>query len=168
MKELKPIDYKLFWELVKNSRRSDRQLAKALGVSQPTVTRKRARLEKDIIEGYTVIPKWGNIGYELVALTFVKTKIRLTKPGEREAAIQKANEWFAKQPNVVFAAEGEGMGWSGVCVSLHKGYSDFAKFIRKHDSELSDFLIESQTFIIDINPGVIVKPFHFTYLAKAK
>ena len=46
MKELKPIDYKLLFELMKNSHRSDRQLAKALGVSQPTVTRRRAMLEK--------------------------------------------------------------------------------------------------------------------------
>ena len=59
MKELKQIDYKLLFELMKNSHRSDRQLAKALGVSQPTVTRRRAILEKDYIEGYTVIPKFG-------------------------------------------------------------------------------------------------------------
>ncbi len=92
MKELKPMDYRLFWELVKNSRRSDRKLAKVLGVSQPTVTRKRAKLEEDFIDGYTVIPKWGNIGYELTAFTFVRTKIRFTKPEERVVAIQKANE----------------------------------------------------------------------------
>jgi len=36
MKELKPIDYKLLFELMKDSHRSDRQIAKALGVSQPT------------------------------------------------------------------------------------------------------------------------------------
>ncbi len=41
MKELKPIDYKILFELMKDSHRSDRQLAKALGVSQPTVTRRR-------------------------------------------------------------------------------------------------------------------------------
>lgn len=167
MKKLKPMDYRLFWELVKNSRRSDRKLAKVLGVSQPTVTRKRTTLEKDFIDEYTVIPRWGNIGYEFIALTFVRTKIRYTKPEERVVAIQKANEWFNKQPNVIFAAEGQGMGWDGVCISFHKGYSDFAEFVRRHDSELSDFVVESQSFIVDINPGVIVKSFHFKYLAKA-
>ena len=33
MDELKSIDYKLLGELLKNSRRSDRELAKALGTS---------------------------------------------------------------------------------------------------------------------------------------
>jgi DNA-binding Lrp family transcriptional regulator len=42
---------------MKNSRRSDRQLAKALGVSQPTVSRTLERLEKQgMIREYTVIP----------------------------------------------------------------------------------------------------------------
>ncbi len=66
MKELKPIDYKILFELMKDSHRSDRQLAKALGVSQPTVTRRRAMLEENYIEGYTVIPKFGQIGFEII------------------------------------------------------------------------------------------------------
>lgn len=37
---------KLLLEMMKNSRRSSRDLAKVLGVSQPTVTRTRQRLEK--------------------------------------------------------------------------------------------------------------------------
>lgn len=168
MKKLDSMDYKILFELIKNSRRSDRQLAKVLKTSQPTVTRRRAKLEKYFLDGYTAIPKWKKIGYELVAFTFVKTKVRLMTPEKRKVAVQKANEWFMKQPNVAFAAEGQGMGWSGMCISFHKSYSDYAEFIRKHDSELSDFLIESQTFIVDIKPGVIVKPFHFTYLAKAE
>ena len=65
MKELKPLDYQLLFELMKDSHRSDRQLAKALGISQPTVTRRRAMLEDSTIEGYTVIPKFGQIGFEI-------------------------------------------------------------------------------------------------------
>ena len=48
MKDLKPIDYKILFELMKDSHRSDRQLAKALGVSQPTVTRRRAMLRRKL------------------------------------------------------------------------------------------------------------------------
>jgi DNA-binding Lrp family transcriptional regulator len=66
MKELKPLDYKLLSELIKNSRRSDRELAKAIGVSQPTITRRRALIEKELIDGYTAIPKWEKLGYELL------------------------------------------------------------------------------------------------------
>jgi DNA-binding Lrp family transcriptional regulator len=168
MKELKPIDYKILWELVKNSRRSDRTLAKVLKSSQPTITRRRARLEKDVLIGYTAVPEWEKIGFEIIAFTFVKTKTRFAKTEERKAAIQKAKEWMMKQPNVVFASEGQGMGWTGVFVSLHKSYSEFAKFMRKHDSELSDYLTESQSFTADLGSEVILKSFHFKYLAETK
>ena len=83
MKDLKPIDYKLLFELMKDSHRSDRQLAKALGVSQPTVTRRRAMLEENFIEGYTVIPKFGQIGFEISAFTFIKSKLK-HKTGEEK------------------------------------------------------------------------------------
>jgi DNA-binding Lrp family transcriptional regulator len=41
MGELGPADYELLRELMKDSRRTDRQLAKAARASQPTVTRRR-------------------------------------------------------------------------------------------------------------------------------
>jgi len=45
MTKLKVIDYKILFELTKNSKISDRKLAKKVGVSQPTITRRRAKLE---------------------------------------------------------------------------------------------------------------------------
>ena len=166
MKELKPIDYKLMFELMKGSHRSDRQLAKALGVSQPTVTRRRAMLEENYIEGYTVIPKFGQIGFELAAFTFIKSKLKQKTGTEKEAALQKLTEWYMKQPNVVLVLDGRGMGWDAVCISLHKSFSDFSEFIKAHDSELSDWVIESQTFHSDLKTNGLIKPFHLKYLAK--
>ena len=162
MKELKPIDYKLLFELMKDSHRSDRQLAKVLGVSQPTVTRRRAMLEKDLIEGYTITPKLGKIGYELVAFTF--TKSRLNNGHEKDEAFKKLKEAYMKQPNVIVALDGRGMGWDALCVSLHKNYSDYAQFIRNHNSELADLITESQSFTADLNPEIITKPFSLKYL----
>jgi DNA-binding Lrp family transcriptional regulator len=167
MEKLKPLDYKLLWELMKN-RRSDRELAKVLGTSQPTVSRRRMFIEKNFIDGYTAIPRWEKIGFEVVALTFVKPKLRYAKPEVREAGFRKVEEWMRNHPNVILAMDGQGMGWDGVFVSFHKSYSDFAEFIRKHDSELSDFLLESQSFIADINSTTIRKPFHLKYLADVK
>ena len=65
---------KLLFELIKNSKRSDRDLAKTLNISQPTVTRLRKTLEKEAIEQYTVIPDLSYMGFEIVALTFARTK----------------------------------------------------------------------------------------------
>jgi DNA-binding Lrp family transcriptional regulator len=168
LEKLKTIDYKLLWELMKNSRRSDRQLAKSLGISQPTVSRRRMIIEKRFIDGYTAIPKWEKIGFELVAFGFVKHKIKYAKPEVRKEAFRKVEEWMMKQPNVVLAIDGQGMGWDGIFVSFHKSYSDFAEFTRKHNSELSDLLIDSQSFIADINSKTTRKPFHLKYLADAK
>ena len=168
MVKLDSVDYKLLWELIKNSRRSDRELAKVLGSSQPTITRRRTKIEKNFIDGYTAIPKWNKIGFELIAFSFIKSRVKYGKPEEREKALKKTKEWFMKQPNVIFALSGQGMGWDGMCISFHKSYSDFANFMREHDAALSEWIIESQSFIADINPGVIMKPFHFKYLEKAK
>jgi DNA-binding Lrp family transcriptional regulator len=168
MKELKPIDYKLLFELMKNSHRSDRQLAKALGVSQPTVTRRRAMLEKNYIEGYTIIPKFGQIGFEIAAFTFLKSKLKQKTGKEKDETLKKMKEWYMNQPNVILVQDGRGMGWDAICISLHQSFSDFAAFIRAQDAELSEWIIESQTFHADLKPGIAIKPFNLKYLAKTK
>jgi DNA-binding Lrp family transcriptional regulator len=168
MKELKPIDYKILFELMKDSHRSDRQLAKALGVSQPTVTRRRAMLEENFIEGYTVIPKFGQIGFEIAAITFLKSKLKSTAGEDKTQALHKMKGWFMKQTNVILVLDGRGMGWDTVCISLHENFENFAEFIRTLDSELSEWVVESQTFNADLKGGIIIKPFHLKYLASAK
>lgn len=168
MKELKPIDYKLLFELMRDSHRSDRQIAKALGVSQPTVTRRRGLLEKSYIEGYTIIPKFGQIGFEFAALTFLKNKVEYLNGEQKEKALQKLRDWYAKEPGVVLVQEGQGMGWDSVCVSLHKNYTDYVEFLRNQKAELCDLIMDSQTFILDLKPGIRIKPFNLKYLASNK
>ena len=63
---------KLLYEMMKNAKRSDRKIAKIIGVSQPTITRMRQRLEKaGYIRDYTVIPNLEKLGYEIAAFTFM-------------------------------------------------------------------------------------------------
>jgi DNA-binding Lrp family transcriptional regulator len=166
MKELKPLDFQLLFELMKDSHRSDRQLAKALGISQPTVTRRRAMLEDNTIEGYTVIPKFGQIGFEIAAFTFLKTRLNHKKDQEKEDVFNKLQEWYLNQPNVIVVLDGQGMGWDAVCVSLHENYTSLAEFLRKQKSEFSDVIVDAQTFQSDLKSGVRLKPFHLKYLAK--
>ena len=164
MRELKSRGHKLLIELMKNAKRSDREIARVLGSSQPTITRSRARLEKDFIDGYTVLPKWRNIGFRIVAFTFVKTNIEYIEPKEKEESLSKVRKWFAEQSNVIVAIQGQGMGWDGIIVSVHTDYLDFAEWKRKHNSECSEFLVETQSFISDLNPTTFVKPLSFKFL----
>jgi len=168
MKDRNSLDHKILSELFKNSRISDRRLAKILGVSQPTVTRRRARLEKGLIDGYTIVPQWKEMGFEIAAFTFIKWRREHLKQGKFEEISEKAKQWLAKQPNVVFAGPGEGMGWDGVMISFHKSYSDFVRFKTTHDMELSDIITESRSFLVEVDPKIAVKPFHLKYLSEAK
>ncbi|MGC9346262.1 MAG: Lrp/AsnC family transcriptional regulator, partial [Candidatus Bathyarchaeales archaeon] len=59
----------LLYEFMKNSKRSDRELAKAVGVSQPTITRMRKNLEKlGYIREYTIMPALEKLGFEIITL----------------------------------------------------------------------------------------------------
>ena len=168
MNQLKPLDYKILFELMKNARVSDRKMAKILGVSQATVSRRRAKLEKEAIEGYTAIPKWEKLGYELFAMTFIKSDVIYESQEKRKAALKKARDWMMKQPNVIVGGRGRGMGMAGFMVSLHKNYSDFEKFISEHNSALGESITESQSFLTPVASLGEIKPFHLKYLAEAK
>ena len=152
------------FELIKNSKRSDRDLAKTLGVSQPTITRMRKKLEQKMISEYTVIPNWEELGYEIMALTFVGVKPTYQK----EAEARKVEKWMMNQPNVVFAADGQGMGMSAVVISFHRNYTDFLKFLTETRTEWAKYLTDIQTFIVTVKGGLVLKPFSLKYLAESK
>jgi DNA-binding Lrp family transcriptional regulator len=150
---------KLLFELMKNAKRSDREIAKIIGVSQPTITRMRQRLEKTAIVDYTVIPDWIELGFEIMAFTFVKAK------GLPEL-IEKAKKWAMNNPNVVFASGGEGMGMDHAILSFHKNFSDFSTFIDNLRTEWAENLLDLQSFLMTTGEEQTVKPFSLKYLEK--
>jgi len=160
------LDYRILSELLKNSRVSDRQLAKRLGKSQPTISRRRAKLEKTLLDGYTCIPKLKEMGFEIMALTFIAGRRAALTRGKFEEAQKKAREWHLKHPNVIFAGAGQGMGWNGALVSLHKSYSDYAKFKAEHDKEFAEYLADTQSFLFEADPATALKPFNLSYLSE--
>jgi len=168
MREFKPLDYKLLFELMKNSRRSDRTLAKALNSSQPTITRRRVKLEKDFIDGYTAIPKWEKLGYTILAITFVKTKQALGLKERYEAAHKRGIKWLIKQSCIIMSGGCRGMGMDAFMISVHKSYEDFDRFMFEHKREMGDLVEDIQTAIVNLGGDAILKPLHLKYLAEAK
>lgn len=168
MKELKPLDHKLLWELVKNSRRSDRQLAKTIGTSQPTVTRRRTFLEKELIDGYTAIPKWQKLGYELFAITFVKIKPIIGSKKMYDEVRKRGLEWLMSQHQIIMGGACRGMGVDSFMMSLHKNYSDYDEFMRNYRLELADTIDDVQSVLINLDGKELLKPLNLRYLAEAK
>lgn len=168
MKDLKSIDYKLLFELMRDSHRSDRQLAKTLGVSQPTITRRRSLLEDNYLQGYTVIPKFSDIGFEIFALTFLRSKVKSQKGKAKEESIKKLKDWFLKFPEVIGVSEGLGMGWDAVCLSLHKDFTGYTDLRREIESELSDLVMDCDSFIVNLKIYTVFKPFHLKDLTLKK
>lgn len=152
----------LLKELMRNSRRSDRELAKTLGTSQPTVTRNRKLLES-YIRSYTIIPKFYKIGYEILAITFAKAKTY--EKTEIEAEIQLAKKWVNQHSNIVFASDGEGLGKDIMMVSVHKDYSKYADFMRECTVSFAKYISDVQSFIVSLKTGILFKPFDIATLA---
>jgi len=154
----------LLFALIKGGRRSDRELGRALGVSQPTVTRKRTGLEKEgFVQGYTIIPDMAKMGYDFIALTFLSFS-----EGTPEL-FARAREWTKKEPCVVFAANGEGLLKDSCMISAHKDYGSYSKLISRLKQDWQPNLKEVESFFISLGrPELIVKPFSFRYLEANK
>jgi DNA-binding Lrp family transcriptional regulator len=168
MMNLKPSYYSLLSELIKDPKRSDRQLAKILGMSQPTVTRKREFLEKEFIDGYTTVPKWEKLGYEILAITLVKIKPAIASKETYEATREKGLDWLMNQPNVVMAGSCRGMGMDSFMISFHMSYSDYDEFMRNCRLELAETIDDVQSILVNLCGKELLKPFHLKYLAEVK
>ncbi len=153
---------------MKNSKISDRQLAKLLGVSQPTVTRRRARLEKEVIDGYTTIPKWEKIGYEIASFCFFKCRYVSTSAEQHDMAHKKCVEWMEKHSNILWAGKGVGMGSNCFMVAFHRKFHDYTTFVSEMQSSDTGYAVaDKQSFIVSIPELNAMKPFHLKYLADA-
>lgn len=158
---------KLLHELLRDSSRSDRELAKVLGVSQPTISRMRKRIvEEEMIKGYTVIPDFFKMGYSILAFTFVNTTNSFAPKEKRKKWIKKVRTWMMNKPNVVFADNCRGMDVDGALISFHKSYHDFDVFITEHNNEFGSILTDVKSVLCNLGTHDIVKPFHFKYLAE--
>ncbi|MCW4046219.1 MAG: Lrp/AsnC family transcriptional regulator [Candidatus Bathyarchaeota archaeon] len=163
---MKEIERRLLSELMKNSRRSDRELSKAIGASQPTTTRLRSKLEKEgYIKEYTIIPNFSKIGYTIMALNFVKLDPKLTKK-EIDAFRNTHPETVGKTPSgVVLIQRGMGLGYDAVIISFHQNYASYDAFRRNAKNNMDSSIVELNTFLINLEEERSTLPFTFAFLA---
>ena len=148
---MKDIELRLISELMKNSRRSDRELAKAVGVSQPTVTRTRGKLEKEgYIKEYTMIPDFSKLGFQILTLVFTKMKKELSDDFVEE--VRRGNrENEKKNPSpVLMVMSGLGCDSDRVLALLSKDYSTYSKYIQMVREHPFVEIQEVRSFMIDL------------------
>jgi DNA-binding Lrp family transcriptional regulator len=157
---LKDVELKLIAELTKNSRISDRELAKLVRVSQPTITRTRNKLEKEgIIREYTIIPDFTKIGYQMASITFAKME---EPPSQKtiDEVMRHAGELEKNNPSpTIVSMRGIGCNADYVSVAFHKTYAEYAQYmeyIRQFPRVKVD---EIKSFVIDL-----LDEGHFRYL----
>jgi DNA-binding Lrp family transcriptional regulator len=127
---MKNVELRLISELMKNSRRSDRELAKVLGVSQPTVTRTRRMLEKEgYIKEYTMIPDFSKLGYQIMGITSLKVE---EKPQGGFEEIRKATSEAEKSnPHAgLMIVNGMGNNKNRLFIDFYENYSTYIDVIK--------------------------------------
>jgi DNA-binding Lrp family transcriptional regulator len=165
---MKDVELKLIAELMKNSRRSDRELAKAIGVSQPTVSRAIARMEKEgVLREYTVIPDFRKLGYSIVAITLGNIKEEL----RNSEKIDDARREFVKNFDdvsfeIVLDVAGIGMGHDGAIVSFHKSYSEYVDFTKRLTQMAFADPSKFESFLIDLNDERHHRDLTFSFLSR--
>jgi DNA-binding Lrp family transcriptional regulator len=164
--KLKNTEIRLISELMKNNRRSDRRLAKALNVSQPTVTRTMGKLEKEgLIKEQTIIPDFKKLGIQLVAIVFGAWSPEKIEDYSEDECVNKARKFLLDHPNVVFASSGRGLGKERMMISLHKDYSDYSEFMSQARAEWAG-LVQLESFIISLETDVMPLPFSLRNMGK--
>jgi DNA-binding Lrp family transcriptional regulator len=159
---LKATELRLIAELVRNCRASDRELAKVLNVSQPTVSRMRKRLEGEGIIEYSGIPNLSKLGYEIIAVTFAKRNFAKYP----ENLIHVAKDFVMKHPNIIFCADGEGLNFDVVSISIHKSYSDYSRFLSEAKAQAGE-TAHSESFLINTSSEGVVQPLSMRRFADA-
>lgn len=164
---MKKTELNLICELIKNCRRSNKELAKALRTSQLTVSRTIQRIEKaGLIREYAAIPDFKKLGYALMAITFVKTKKKLPLEAILKERKNARKHFDMARSNVVMLERGMGLGFDGVVFSVHKDFSDYMdlkRFIQ--ESEFVD-MAHVDSFLINLQDDVRYIPLTFSFLAK--
>jgi DNA-binding Lrp family transcriptional regulator len=172
---MKDAELKLVSELMKNSRRSDRELAKAVGVSQPTVSRTIKKLEQEgIVREYTMVPDFSKLGYKIMAVIFLKLGQRGNSLSQEqlEDMYSKARKLEKDNPRTFLLVKtGIGLNHDMIVISLFHDYSEYASYVQMIKSEsaneLSPFYEGNniESFLIDLEGKTHYQPLTLSRLA---
>lgn len=158
---MKDNELRLICALIRDSRRTDKDLAQIVDVSQPTISRIRQRLEKQGYIDYAGVPNLQKLGFEIVAMTFGNWKYQ-QYPDTRVAT---AKEFTKKHPNLIFLSSGRGLDSDRVAITVHTDYTDYSKFLTEVRAEWGEFMDITGSFLISLSTDEPLRSFTFRHLA---
>jgi DNA-binding Lrp family transcriptional regulator len=138
----------VFVHLLANARMPDKHIAKILGITQPTVTRIRQKLEKNgYINGYRPVVDFQKMGIGIIVITL----FRISDFSKTEEIKRKVVPELRKTPEIVLVAEGEGMGKTSVIISVHKDFREFEELAIDIRQKYGKYMDDIEQFIFSTN-----------------
>jgi len=163
---MKDVELKLLSALMKNSHRSDRILAKIVGVSQPTITRTRTKLEKEgYIKEYTMIPDFGRLGFQIMSFTLVKLKKDDPKTIEHVRK-QMRESLREKRIATLLALTGLGSGADRITIAFHQNYSEYVDFMTAMKQHPAVNIEDMKSFLVNLQDQNHYQPLTFYEIAE--
>jgi DNA-binding Lrp family transcriptional regulator len=149
---VKLVELKLISELMKNSRRSDRELAKAIGVSQPTIGRMIKKLEKEgCIKEYSMVPDFSKLGFHVMAVIFTKMKKEIGQDFIAEVRKKVRKDEESNPSPLLMAMSGIGCDSDRILILLSPDYSTYSEYIKMVRQHPLVEVEEIRSFVIDLN-----------------
>ncbi|MEA3229729.1 MAG: Lrp/AsnC family transcriptional regulator, partial [archaeon] len=144
---LKNKEKQVLSKLIRNGRKTDKQIAKEIGTTQPTVTRIRQKLEKEkYIRQYNASPSFEKIGFNIVVITIMRWK---------DYSKQKPLADFIKNiknnTSVICFARGNGLsGRTAYFISTHKDMKSYEDFIVDIKTKWGEYIDSTDQFISSV------------------
>jgi len=164
---MKDLELRVIIELLKNSRRSDREIAKAIGVSQPTLSRTMKKLVgQGYIKEFTIVPDFSKLGFQVMSiiLSNVKEKVIAKDIEESRTKIRREEK---ENPNaLLFGYSGIGPKSDRASILLSKDYSEYLAFTRRAKQHPLVDVESLQSFIIDLADKSHYQPLTFSNVAR--
>jgi len=163
---MKDTELKVIIALIKNSHRSDRELAKVIGVSQPTLSRARGKLEKQgMIKEYTIIPDYLQLGLQLLSITFTKMNGPFSKEILDDMKKRARNTMSEHPSALILGNTGMGCNADYMAIAFHRDYDEYSEFMKDIREYPSVNIDETRSFIVDLSEKDQMQPLSFSHLA---
>ncbi len=150
---------KILLALLTHGGKSDRAIAKVLGVNNSTLTKRRRKLEQEgYIKEYTFLPDFHKMGLEFVVFSISSTSEVV--PPEN---LKFLHELSQKLPEMLCLLEDHDVaGTNWFSITVHRNYDEFVKLYEKVQEEYAHLnyvpRVESKRVVFHTNK-LFPKPF---------